>query len=388
MDKLFWLRAILLRVDRKSRTELTRNTPMENRTVARRQKRLVGIKRWSLVVVLAWAVCANAAGSAPLQLAQQSKSSAPERQRQLETQAKKEGRVIFYGVSADMDKLLGAFRERYPYIAVDQFRAGGAALTSKILNESRAGKVADVIAMNATPAWVIMERGLVSPYTSPALDTVREEFRSPNNLWVGFLHYLLIAGYNTSLVSKAALPNSYDDLLNRKWTKQIGVDQTDWDWFQMLANVWGEPKATQFLNGLMALQPNVRRGHTLQAQLLAAGEFSISSVLYDFRVKQMKRQGAPIEGVLLAPAVAQSDMLLLARGAAHPNAAALLMDWLLSKEAQSLVEQDLRRNSVRKDMAKEFEQMVKGGPVQVMSPEKLGPKSNYYIELYRKIVGT
>jgi len=86
--------------------------------------------------------------------------------------------------------------------------------------------------------------------------------------------------------------------------------------------------------------------------------------------------------------VAQADMLLLARGAAHPNAAALLMDWLLSKEAQSLVEQDLRRNSVRKDMAKEFEQMVKGGPVQVMSPEKLGPKSNYYIELYRKIVGT
>jgi iron(III) transport system substrate-binding protein len=184
------------------------------------------------------------------------------------------------------------------------------------------------------------------------------------------------------------VPNSYDDLLKKRWTKQLGVDQTDWDWFQMLANVWGEPRATQYLNGLMLLQPNVRRGHTLQAQLLAAGEFAISSVLYDFRVKQMKRQGAPIEGVLLAPAVAQADMLLLARGAPHPSAAALLMDWLLSREAQSLVEGDLRRNSVRKDMAKDFDQFVKGGPVLVMSPEKLGPKSNYYIELYRKIVGT
>ncbi|MET0500967.1 MAG: hypothetical protein ABW172_05535, partial [Candidatus Binatia bacterium] len=68
---------------------------MENRTVASRQKRLVGIKRWSLMAVLAWALCANAANSAPLQLAQQSKSSAPDRQRLLETQAKKEGRVIF-----------------------------------------------------------------------------------------------------------------------------------------------------------------------------------------------------------------------------------------------------------------------------------------------------
>ena len=132
----------------------------------------------------------------------------------------------------------------------------------------------------------------------------------------------------------------------------------------------------------------MRRGNTLEAQLLAAGEFSISSVLYDFRVKQMKRQGAPIEGVLLPPAIAQSDMLLLARNAPHPNAAALFIDWLLSREAQTMVEQELRRNSVRKDMGKDFEQMTRGKPVLVMSPEKLGPKSSYYIELYRKIVGS
>jgi len=347
---------------------------MENLAVAIEQKHFSGFAL-GLLISFAFGLSVHAA------------ELSSERQRQLETQARKEGRVIFYGVSADMDKLLGAFREKYPYIAVDHFRAGGAALTSKILNESRAGKAADVIAMNATPAWVLIDRGLITPYLSPALDSVRDEFRSPSNLWVGFLHYLLITGYNTALVQKNAVPNSYDDLLNRRWTKQIGVDRTDWDWFQMLATVWGEQRATQFLSSLMALQPNVRRGHTLQAQLLAAGEFSISVVLYDFRVKQMKRQGAPIDGVLLAPAVAQPDMLLLARGAPHPSAAALLMDWLLSREAQSLVEGDLRRNSVRKDMAKEFDQLIKGRPVLVMSPEKLGPKSNYFIELYRRIVG-
>jgi iron(III) transport system substrate-binding protein len=347
-------------------------------------KRCFPLKRSLLTVSFACAI-----SMAPTAIdAQPAKLPAAERQHLLESQARKEGRVIFYAVSADMDKLMAVFRERHPYIKIDHFRAGGAALTSKILNESRAGKTADVIAMNATPAWVLMDHGLLSPYVSPALDGVRNEFRSAENLWVGFLHYLLVAGYNTELVPKNAAPESYDDLLNKKWTKQIGIDQTDWDWFQMLANVWGESKATHFLSRLMALQPNVRRGHTLQAQLLAAGEFAISSVLYDFRVKQMKRQGAPIEGVLLPPAVAQADMLLLARGAPHPNAAALLMDWLLSKEAQSLIEQDLRRNSVRKDMGKDLEQLVKGEPMHVMSPEKLGPKSKYYVELYRKIVGT
>ena len=348
------------------------------------RKYFAGIVGLELLVFFACALSANAAEitAPPLNL------TPAERQRFLETEAKKEGRVIFYGVSADMEKLFGVFREKYPYIAVDHFRAGGAALTSKILTESRAGKVPDVIAMNATPAWALIDHKLINPYRSPALDLVRDEFRSPSHLWVGFLHYLLIAGYNTTLVSKASLPNSYDDLLNKRWTRQIGIDQTDWDWFQMLANVWGEQRATQFLTSLMSLQPEVRRGHTLQAQLLAAGEFSISSVLYDFRIKQMKRQGAPIEGVLLPPAIAQSDMLLLARNAPHPSAAALLIDWLLSREMQSLVEGDLRRNSVRKDMAKDFEQMTNGKPVLVMSPEKLGPKSNYYIELYRKIVGS
>ena len=141
-----------------------------------------------------------------------------------------------------MDRLLGAFREKYPFIVVDHFRAGGAALTSKMLNESRAGKAADVIAMNATPAWVLIDRGLINPYVSPALDIVRDEFRSPNNLWVGFLHYLLIAGYNTALVPKGAVPNSYDDLLNKRWTKQIGVDQTDWGIGSRCWRMFGENK--------------------------------------------------------------------------------------------------------------------------------------------------
>src|ERR1043166_9290999 len=98
------------------------------------RKYFPGIVRLELLVFFACALSANAAEitAPPLNL------TAAERQRFLETEAKKEGRVIFYGVSADMEKLFGVFREKYPYIAVDHFRAGGAALTSKILTESRA----------------------------------------------------------------------------------------------------------------------------------------------------------------------------------------------------------------------------------------------------------
>jgi iron(III) transport system substrate-binding protein len=345
-----------------------------------------------IICALAWQVYATVQAAEPTRLptaAQQPGLTAEDRHRRLEAQAKQEGRVVFYGVTgtAETTKLVGAFRERYPQIAVDSFRAGGAALTSKILTEFRAGKIADVMILNPTPAWTLIDRGLVSPYSSPALEVVREAFRSPTNLWVVMSHYLLVTGYNTRLLAKETSPGSYHDLLNKRWAKQIGIDQTDWDWFQVLANSWGERSAVDFLQALVSQQPNVRRGHTLQAQLLAAGEFAISSVLYDYRVKQMKLQGAPIEGLVLPPAMVQPDIVLYARGAPHPNAAALFIDWLLSKEAQTLVEQDFRRNSARKDMAREFDQLIKGKPLQVMAPEKLGPKSDHYIDLYRKIVG-
>jgi hypothetical protein len=111
---------------------------MENLITASSRKYLPCIKRFGLLVSLACALSVNAAEIA----APPSNLTSTERQRLLETDAKKEGRVIFYGVSADMDKLFGPFREKYPYIAVDHFRAGGAALTSKILTESRAGKTA------------------------------------------------------------------------------------------------------------------------------------------------------------------------------------------------------------------------------------------------------
>jgi iron(III) transport system substrate-binding protein len=371
---------------RKKATENRGETLMENLKVAIVQKCCPDTKRWLSLFTFAFALFANVA-EIP---AQQTKLSATERQRNLEALAKKEGRVIFYGVTgaAETTKLVAAFRERYPQITVDNYRAGGAALTSKILTEFRAGKMADVIILNPTPAWVLIDRGLVNPYSSPALEAVRDEFRSPTNLWVVMSHYLLVTGYNTRSLAKESLPGSYQDLLNKKWTKQIGIDQTDWDWFQVLANSWGERNAVDFLQGLMSLQPNVRRGHTLQAQLLAAGEFSISSVLYDYRVKQMKLQGAPIDGIVLPPAVVQPDIVLQAKGGPHPNAAALLMDWLLSREAQTLVEQDFRRNSARKDLGKEFDQWIKGKPMQVMTPEKLGPKSDHFIDLYKKIVGS
>jgi len=54
--------------------------------------------------------------------------------------------------------------------------------------------------------------------------------------------------------------------------------------------VWGERKTENFIRGLVSNRVIVHRGHTLQAQLLCAGEFKIASELYAYRVTQMKHE--------------------------------------------------------------------------------------------------
>ena len=50
-----------------------------------------------------------------------------------------------------------------------------------------------------------------------------------------------------------------------------------------------------------------------------------------------KTRGAPIDWTILDPYYAKPNMLMFARHAPHPHAAALLIDWTLSDEGQSLL---------------------------------------------------
>jgi iron(III) transport system substrate-binding protein len=308
----------------------------------------------------------------------------------LENFAKKEGVLNVYGITqvSDARMVFDAFKKRYPYLSIEHYRAGASALASKVLGEHRAGKHdVDVIDIAGTAAHALLEAQIVDQYWSPEHEAIRPAFLSSDKLWTGFTHYLVVTGFNTETVSKKDVPKSYADLLSKKWKNSISLDQTDYDWFHLLANEWGEEKAVKFLENLMKQDPQLRRGHTLQAQLLAAGEFSIATVLYDYRVRQMKSLGAPIDAVMLSPIMARPAVLMLARHARHPHAAALYIDWASSKEGQEVVEEKLGRHSVRKDLGQTFDSLVRGRPYQAMTPEAVGDKSNHYIQLYEKITG-
>ena len=84
--------------------------------------------------------------------------------------AKKEGKVVWYGIisAEDIKQLAGAFQKKYPFIQVETYRASTEAVANKILTETQAGRyLYDIVNNGAFEIWPLYKRGLLGKYISP-----------------------------------------------------------------------------------------------------------------------------------------------------------------------------------------------------------------------------
>src|SRR2546430_7151842 len=87
----------------------------------------------------------------------------------------------------------------------------------------------------------------------------------------------------------------------------------------------------------------LRNGHTLIAQLMVAGEFSMGMVLAH-RIEKMKEQGAPVEWITsLDPVTVSLHPIGIAAKARHPNAASCLSTFCSQKKDNKLCWQSAGR---------------------------------------------
>jgi len=311
-----------------------------------------------------------------------------DRQFFLEDGAKKEGTFTLYSTMAQDhgNEVLAAFRRHYPFLLPQLQRAGTTALVGRMLAEARTGKY-DVDVANQPPETVFeMSRvGLVEPYLSPNRVAVRREMMDDKGLSTGAYHLVIVVAYNTKMVRKEELPKKYEQLADPRWKGRFHVDPDDVDWFDSLAGYWGEKKAVAFMKQVAALQPDLRIGKTLSAQLLGAGEFGIAPYLNGYRIAEMKAQGAPVDFLLMEPVFSKPRVVLLPKHAPHPHAAVLFLDWIISEEAQTLIGQKLGRDPVRKGVKSKYEAL--DYPKYIVTRESLGPIYKKRLEQYHELIG-
>jgi iron(III) transport system substrate-binding protein len=105
-----------------------------------------------------------------------------------------------------------------------------------------------------------------------------------------------------------------------------------------IIKTWGNAKGMDYFKRLSALRPEVRQGHVLLANLVAAGDVPVGLTAYNSNVFPLKAKGAPIDFVPVQPVIARPQGIGVVRNAPHPNAAVLFMDFVLSPEGQRLFE--------------------------------------------------
>ncbi len=286
--------------------------------------------------------------------------------------AKKEGRVVFY-TTMNIDHsvpMVKDFESRYPFLKVDLYRAGGPQLLNKMLTEERAGRrAADVVMITLFEAELLKRKGLFEKYISAEAKAIRQGFGDPDGYWTAV--YLTPEGvaYNTRMVKPSEVPRTYEDLLHPRWKGQLTLDDSDTDWMIAVLKIMGEGRGMEFIRKLGAQSPRMIRGHTLQVQQLAAGEYPIVVVSHVYRVEQMRLRGAPVEFVYYEPVPTNYNPIGLVRGASHPNAARLLIDYMLLQDGGQEHIRKVGRVPARTDLQPSSARLVEGVKLYPFNPK-------------------
>jgi iron(III) transport system substrate-binding protein len=310
-----------------------------------------------------------------------------DRQARLENGAKAEGEVGWYtSVSApDSQKIIEVFEQRYPYIKVKLVRTNSASMVQRFTTELQAKRyVADILDTNDTRIEFLRRKGTLQPYRTPVAEKFDKRFLQPQGFWVANRATMLVLGYNTRLVKSAEAPQRYEDLLDQKWKDKIALEREDSQWLMGLMEYWGEEKGKAFFQRLRAQNPKIRTGHTLLAQLIAAGEDFLSPNTHSQGIATGQRNGAPVEWINLEPVIGASNVSGLSKNAPHPHAAMLFLDFMLSKDGGQKILREVNRIPTHPEVPPNPARLREGFNFVIVDPVKYNDRIDHYSKLWHE----
>jgi len=301
--------------------------------------------------------------------------------------AKKEGRVVWYCSTTNETNqaMRRSFEEKYPLIKVEIMRDAGSRLNTRVIAEARAQRhIWDVLSCSGFNLGVLMKENLFAKYNSPERAAVPERFKDREGYWTALYLNPVVTGYNTRHVSLKEAPRNWNDLLDPKWKGKMNIDFADVEWFANMMKLKGEKEWLEFMRKLSAQDLILMTGHSLEAQMLAAGEFHIGVNLYAYQLESMKEQGAPVDWVALDPAITYFFPCAISAKAPHANAARVFQDFLLSREGQRVLA-GFGRLPSRSDIPPKFPRMVyKWQASDVTLVEDFLKYQKQYLDLIKK----
>ena len=258
--------------------------------------------------------------------------------------AQAEGRVVYYTtgiVNQTVRPLAEAFEAKYG-VVVEYVPLLGTEMVLRLTNEARAGSpLADLWDSSAVFA-PLRDAGLLEPYTPESASVYPSEMLSPDELWVPFALQFPTTAVNTDLVAPEDYPTTFEDLLDPKWTGKMAWTASPGanGPVGFIGNVlitMGEEEGMAYLEKLAAQDiANIAANQRVVLDQAIAGEYPLVLQIHLHHASISIAQGAPIKVTHLPTIVGNLSPVGLVKNGPHPNAARLLLDFLISDEGQQI----------------------------------------------------
>jgi iron(III) transport system substrate-binding protein len=256
-------------------------------------------------------------------------------------QAKKERVVNWYGSMnvEDAQALTGAITKKYPFLQINRFRGNNGIVLNKMASEARGGALGvDVIDVDGFYVAQVIKGKYWSPYKSPELKNYPPGLFAPNALWSGFFLLPNVVIYNTTLVNPKDAPKSYNELLDPKWKGKLAISDVGVNWYHGMLQYMGPEKGRPYMKRLAAQNVMIAPGgNRNMVELTMAGEYPISIGAYSHRVGQYQKKGAPMGWMKDDVIIVTPQAVGISNHGKSPNAAKLIVDYILSLEGQTLL---------------------------------------------------
>lgn len=268
----------------------------------------------------------------------------PDREKILLEGAKAEGKVVLYSamiVDQALRPLVNAFRAKYPGVELEFWREDSTKILQKVLAERRANaQLVDVVEWGGGVPSAI-EAGVIIPFYSPSLDAYPKAYYDAQGRYAATrLGYYGMA-YNTRLMKEADVPKTYEALTDPKWKGKIAwpiSEQGSTEFIIHSMMHMGDAKGEDFLKRLAAQKLVAFTGSARSlVDRVGQGEIPLAIQIYAHHPLISKEKGAPLDVQMMDPVPSDVSAIQLVKGAKHPHAAMLLIDFVLSKEGQMVL---------------------------------------------------
>lgn len=258
--------------------------------------------------------------------------------------AKKEGKVTYY-TAMDLsvaEPMAKAFEAKYPGIKVAVERTGAERLFNRIGQEVGSNiRRVDVANSSDAAHFIVWKRqGWLEPFLTPDMaENLPADQRDADGAFVNQRTHLSAIAYNTKLVKPEDVPKGFVDLLDPKYTGKLvkghpGYSGTIMTATQQLAKALG----WEYFEKLSKQKVLQVQSATEPPKRIEAGERAIAVDGSDYLFWMARERGSPIEVVHAVEGTPQiSNPMAIFKASPNPNAARLLVGWIMSPEGQEFI---------------------------------------------------